>query len=246
MTNLSNRLKKPISRLYEHILPYEVRFSFYKLRNEAAFNKLRSEVFPSDKGDFSLMPFDELECIFVHITKTAGTSIAKGLFGYLPYHYTAQEYRVIYGKKTFEDYYKFCFVRNPWDRLASAFNYLRQGGWNAEDERFFNENLRLYSFEKFVLEWINEESILTHLHFWPQNRFVCDRRGKLIVDHVARFEDIADEFAQISSKLGINAKLPHTNSSSTLDYRSLYSNEMIDTVAKLYQVDIALLNYEFE
>lgn len=122
-------------KLYYALIPYEYRYWFYKFRHAKDFWELRQKVNPSPKGDFSLRSFDHYRYLFIHITKTAGTSVAISLFGELPYHYTAVQYRVIYGRKTFNRYFKFAFVRNPWDRLYSAYSFLKNGGWNNEDRQ---------------------------------------------------------------------------------------------------------------
>ena len=142
---------KSIKNVYRTIVPYETRFWLYKLRHPAHFRELRTAVYPSAKGDFSLRPFDEHQSIFVHITKSAGTSVSRSLFGYMPYHRTAIDYRVIYGRKIFEKYFKFAFVRNPWDRLYSAFRYLKAGGWDEKDKVWAENNIAAYEdFTSFV------------------------------------------------------------------------------------------------
>ena len=165
-------------KLYNTVLSREIRLYLYKIRHLSDHRRLRTVVHPSAKGDFSLKPFDQHKCIFIHITKTAGTSVAKSLFNYLPYHYTAIDYRVIYGRKTFDEYFKFAFVRNPWDRLYSAYRYLKSGGWNNDDELWTKQNLAdIDSFASFVKQWLNKENIMKHKHFWPQHIFICDNKN---------------------------------------------------------------------
>ncbi len=91
----------------------------------------------------------------MHIPKTAGISVAESLFGYLPYHYTLSDYKLIYGRRTFRQYFKFAFVRNPFDRLFSAYRFLMKGGWNEGDRRWAEENIARYdSFAEFVERWL--------------------------------------------------------------------------------------------
>lgn len=234
-------------QLYESILPYETRLRLYKLRHQDDYEKLRTAVYPSEKGDFSLKPYDEHKCIFVHITKSAGTSVAKCMFGYLPYHYTAIDYRVIYGNKTFDDYFKFAFVRNPWDRIYSAYRYLNAGGWNEEDKTWAKDNLRDFkNFNDFVRRWLNSDNILTHVHFLPQHHFICDGRGKLLIDQLAYFETLEEDFNLIADRLGINARLSHHNASPVASYLDIYDSESRDIVADVYAKDITRFGYKFD
>lgn len=238
----------PILRsIYETLVPYEQRLAFYKWRHPEKFRELRSKVNPSPKGDFSLKPFDQHQAIFIHITKTAGTSVAKSLFGYLPYHYTAIQYRVFFGKKTFDNYFKFAFVRNPWDRLYSAYRYLKTGGWNEKDEAWGKTHLAQYNdFNEFVIDWLTPENIKKHLHFKPQHEFVCDRHGKLLLDYIAYFETLNEDFHKIAAHLNIEATLESLNQNPGNSYKEVYSLPAISRVEEIYAKDIALFGYSFD
>ena len=92
--------------------------------------------------------------IFIHIPRTAGTSIAWALKEYsddfqypidernnLTQHWTYDEYKNELKKKYNEDindYFVFTIVRNPWDRLISHFTWHTEGS----DNSYFNENHR--------------------------------------------------------------------------------------------------------
>src|SRR5947208_3465937 len=93
-------------------------------------------------------------CIFIHIPKTAGSSIALSLFGEQLEHITYRDYQIANPRK-FDRYFKFAFVRNPWDRVVSSYFFLRNGtmdeGNRAEAERL----LAGYSdFGSFVRGWL--------------------------------------------------------------------------------------------
>ncbi len=173
--------------------------------------------------------------------------MAKSLFGELPYHYTAIQYRVIFGRKTFNDYFKFAFVRNPWDRLYSAYSYLQGGGWNSKDREWYRQNLsNIPDFNTFVLEWLEPEKLGSHIHLRPQSDFICDGRGRPLLDHLGYFETLPGDFDLVADRLGIKGRLAHTNASQRTDYRGIYTADALEKVRKLYERDIDNFGYEFD
>lgn len=236
-----------IRSAYYKLIPQEQRFWLYKLRNSSSIKQLKVQENRHQKAVFSLKGYTERKAIFVHITKSAGTSVALSLFGALPYHYTAWHYRVIFGRKAFDSYFKFTFVRNPWDRLYSAYNYLKNGGWDENDKRWAEQHWAgIDSFDQFVLEWLTPERLNLHLHLRPQHYFLLDWRGKVLVDYLGYFETINDDFAAIASKVRPGATLGHTNASPRGGYQEAYSQQAKDKVATLYKRDIELFGYQFE
>lgn len=233
-------------RAYRHLLPIQVRKRIYRLRNPSHFRRLRSVINPSPQGDFSLRPFDEHHCMFVHIPKTAGISVAESLFGYLPYHYTTLDYKLIFGRRAFKTYFKFAFVRNPWDRLFSAYRFLRAGGWNEQDRLWMEANISQFeSFSEFVEGWLTPDTARTVIHLWPQWEFVCNRRRKIELDYVGHFESIEEDFDYVCRKLGFVTSLQHKNASAKADYRQHYSEAARRIVEEVYRDDVTLFGYRF-
>ena len=73
---------------------------------------------------------------------------------------TIRTYCKIFNYKEFNDYYKFTFVRDPWDRLASAYYFLKDGGFHENDKKWYKENLKEYNnFDDFVNNWVNKKNI---------------------------------------------------------------------------------------
>ena len=73
---------------------------------------------------------------------------------------TLKEYSTVFEPATFQSYFKFTFVRNPYDRLVSAFHYLKQGGMNEKDKAFKEQELSSFeNFGDFVRNWITSENI---------------------------------------------------------------------------------------
>jgi len=189
---------------------------------------------------------DRCQCIFIHIPKTAGSSIVETLFGEPSRHVPYFEYEHANPGK-FQRYFKFAFVRNPWDRLVSTYSFLRGGGMNDLD-RTWSETImpRFGGFGDFVRGWLNEENVWSWVHFVPQTHFIVNEGGKLMVDYLGRFENIGHDFAQVARHLGCDLKLPKSNESVHRPYVDYYDEESREIVRKVYASDIAAFGYEFE
>jgi hypothetical protein len=232
---------------YHRLVPADRRKAVYRWLHTGEYRRLRTAVFASPKGTFSLRRCDELRTIFVHTPKAAGTSVALSIFGELPYHYTAADYIAIFGRRTFEEYFTFSFVRNPWDRVYSAYMYLARGGWDEHDRAWSTQHIAPYAdFGDFVVRGLRQPVVREFMHFVPQRDFVCDRRGRILVDYLGYFETIGADFAEICRRIGSSATLTHTNRSTEADYRAAYSAETRGIVGEMYARDIAIFGYDFE
>lgn len=189
---------------------------------------------------------DDLKTIFIHIPKTAGTSIYD-LIGYTYIGHVPYSWYKNRDIEKFNTYFKFAVVRNPWDRLVSTYFYLKQGGSNAMDQVWANKNLSSYSsFDQFVKQWLNKENINSWMHFIPQFKFIYDESMQRQVDYIARFENLSEDFSVISNKLELHKSLPHINASKRKPYQHYYNEQTRTIVAEVYKEDIELLGYQFE
>jgi hypothetical protein len=203
--------------------------------------------------------------IFIHIEKAAGSSIQQAL---LPFanvaansrlrrrlawlgplnrmgglyravqfgeHATANEVKGCLPPGVYEGLYKFAFVRNPWDRLVSRYAHLLR----SKDRRRHNFISSLEKFEDFLQWEIQRDSA-------NQFPYVTDAQGKLIVDFVGRYETLAADFEKICARLKIQAELPHANVSEHRDYRTYYTPETREFVAKQFRRDIEMFGYDFD
>lgn len=199
---------------------------------------------------------DEKKFIFIHIPKTAGSSIRSTLQPYsipkqtskllkhfnLPSNYQKFSFRLHASLQDaenkipndiFTSYKKIAFVRNPWDRLVSTFAYKVHG----TDDKDRNRN---DSFEKFI-----------HREFKRKDRqqafYLLNRHGKLACDFIGRFESLSEDYNEMQVLLNIPlSTLPQLNASKRQNtYRDYYTPQTKELVAKYYQDDIKLFGYDF-
>lgn len=197
--------------------------------------------------------FDEHEFLFIHIPKTGGLSVLSSLIGHEERvgHSKAIQYRKL-DKNRFNSYYKFAFVRNPWDRFLSSFLFLKKGGINKYDKKWADIHLTnfetLDDFIQSLTDLDFQKKVLSWKHFVPQHEFICDLNNNLIINAVYKFEDINQGYNAIRKQLGFGKELIEKNRSrpESHDFREYYKTpEAISFVELLYETDIKLFNYSF-
>ncbi|PTB82515.1 hypothetical protein C9933_01775, partial [Methylophaga nitratireducenticrescens] len=169
-------------------IPLYLRLKRYHFRifHNSKYKNFQAQRKKITSDGFSYKPFDDLKAIFVHIPKCAGISINKSLFGNLAgRHTTLDDYIKIFEPKAIENYFKFTIVRNPWDRVVSAYFFLLKGGLNSQDKTFFDQELSGYpDFDSFVRNWLNKENIWKWHHFRPQFHYILDTHNKVSLDFI--------------------------------------------------------------
>lgn len=197
------------------------------------------------KTKFSFASLKENKCIFFHIPRTGGISIANTLFG----DNGAGHMTVKVAKDFFADdyykFYKFSFVRNPYDKLISSYFYLKKGGFHQGDEDWVKGHLsEVTSFENFVLEWLSEDKFTERFHFQPQSYFLKDENGDIDLNFIGRYESIYTDFDVVRKELKIRTSLLRLNSSDKpSSVENHYSKEMKDKIYQLYKEDFLLFDY---
>ena len=135
--------------------------------------------------------------------------------------------------------YKFCFVRNPYDRLFSAYTFLKEGGINNLDSEFSNSYLQEFSnFDEFVLKGLEKEEIMNWVHFKPQYTFVCDENDNIVMDFVGKMENLNADFDAVCKHLNIESELQKLNMSGTK--KNDFSEEVKTMIKLRYQKDFNL------
>lgn len=207
-------------------------------------------------------------CIFVEIPKTGSTSIRRVIgsppkphlnicqirqemmtcwtrYGGLGNHLLAAGYLLLplrqrneRGARQFAEYFKFGFVRNPWDRIVSL--YLRRQGLQMSGRMTFPE----------FVDWARYSSS-TCVHPVPHTNqldWLVDPHGDLMVDFIGRFESLQSDWAQVAKRLGLPTGLPrsNTNPEPRKHYSEWYDARTREVVRQRFAVDIEYFGYRFE
>jgi len=207
--------------------------------------------------------------IFFHVAKAAGISIREALAPYTqePPHFKIRRPPSAINGKTnplyevwssmlthatvqqtqqelpqeFAQYFKFAFVRNPWDWQVSMYHFLMK---ETENPRYATINA-LGNFRNY-LEWvIREDKPFPKGATKFQKDMLVDNQGRIAVDEIGRFENLSEDFQRISARMGINAVLARRNSSPHTDYRDYYDDYCKKLVATNFAEDIELFGYTF-
>jgi chondroitin 4-sulfotransferase 11 len=188
---------------------------------------------------------DRHKFIFVHINKTGGTSIEMVFEPEADQkdvrykHASAAYYRRKFPIR-FWRYFKFAFVRNPWDWLVSRYHWSRDRQ-HLFDYSFAEMLTRLQNGARLADEapWLEKEALL------PQfDRLAI--RGKLAVDFIGRYESLDRDFDRICTRLRIGPKaLPHAFKTDHRPYVDYYDDTTRKIVEQVYARDIAAFGYRF-
>jgi hypothetical protein len=193
--------------------------------------------------------------------------------GIVPKHIPPAILKGALPENVWNEYFKFAFVRNPWDWFISQWFYnsvpsvsavsswprrLRRGAVSALQRRRngpaqvqpaslvrVGDELRTEDVDA-VFETLKRFKQLPGRDGLYQSNSVYDMDGRMLVDYVGRYESLEADFAEIMERVGLNLKLPHLNPTRHRDYRSYYSTATRDRVAELWAVDIENFGYAFD
>lgn len=199
--------------------------------------------------------------IFIHNYKVAGTSVRNTLnkyshtsfenssgidrlkmnLGILPKifsnqfqgHIKATELRSKLPAKLFHDYFKFGFVRNPWDWQVSLYTF----ALNLKEHHQHEFIKSLKNFDEYIDWRVHKELRLQKDFFYDED--------ECLVDYIGKFENLDNDFLEVCTKLKINNTLQFLNQSKrSSDYLSYYSPQSINMVYEAFNKDVKLFGYQ--
>ncbi len=158
---------------------------------------------------------------------------------------------------TYKDYFKFCFVRNPWDRLVSCYSNKIGKDKRVNNRYFKNGTARILvkygvfkagmSFEASVKATVSIPDVDADTHFRSQYLFITDKEGNVNVEFIGKFEKLDDDFEKVCKMMGLSyMQLPHEEKTAHEHYSVYYNEETRQMVAERYKKDIDMFGYGFD
>ena len=181
---------------------------------------------------------------WVRIPKCGGSS----LFSFLKNNYK-WDYRRYSGRDTgWEDYFKFAFARNPWDRLVSTFANKVIGKSPQCSQYLHDFSNTDITFTEWLEEITKPENIIKDRHFAPIETLMINKSFEAM-DFIGKMETYQKDFNIVCEKLGIKKiTLPLENASKFKrdHYSKYYTDKGRKIVADKYEREINFFDYKFE
>lgn len=136
-------------------------------------------------------------------------------------------------KLNINSYFKFSFMRNPWERRVSQYKYAKKMA------------------EQTGADWAMEISLMSFYEFITdrndsQLNWVNNKKNSVAVDFLSSSRNLQEDFNIICDKIGIpKQKLPHKNATKHKHYTEYYNDETRQIIAEKCAKDIEYFNYKF-
>jgi chondroitin 4-sulfotransferase 11 len=178
--------------------------------------------------------------IFIHIPRTGGTSIEKN-FSYIGdeiKHWNLRDYKNYLNEREFNEYFKFTFVRNPWDIVVSKYVTI----WYNSSSRGHGGKIG-YLCGKSLKYFLTYYQPAKHEH----GDSFFDYFDPEEMDFIGRFENRKNDLDFISSKVGatIDQQIMENPHPHKKHYTEYYDDEAREIVAEKYAKDIEYFGYKF-
>jgi hypothetical protein len=209
--------------------------------------------------------------LYVHIAKTGGTSVRASLrklqmrdpmyllqaicsrldhlsghriAAKLPRHSKIIAALEMLPRDYFDSLFKFAFVRNPWDLQVSSYHHLKR-----ERPQLLAGQEDFESFLRWKLNLERPWQYHLDTSITLQTDYLVDLQGRKLVDFIGRYESLSDDWDTICKRIGVGRReLPHKRKATdrTRDYRSYYTDETAELVARHFARDVEMLGYRFD
>lgn len=195
------------------------------------------------------------KCIFVHVQRTAGSSVEKWLCGEDWWRIEPETKHMLVSQakrkysKYWHDYFKFSIVRNPWDRVVSMTKFGEFLGVHLKN--------RIINVDKYKNKYGYPLTIENDPRFSKRKNLVNENHSEHQVyqnilddelDFVATYENLYEDMKYVKDKIGIKTPFNYkrAQTKNKKDYRTYYNEEKIEEIRDLYYWDVVNYNYEFE
>jgi hypothetical protein len=205
--------------------------------------------------------------LFIHVPKTGGNSVSTALQTYTDIqfvaanspkgfgvnenfwpidpvygsikHFSVEQWSALLGE-SISNYFLFGTVRNPFDRAISTYFFMKQAmiqnrvPWLEDHSDEARERFSKSEFHNFLVSGV------------PTQLFFLKSNAGLTI-HLMRYEQLVDDFATVSRKLGLNqASLPLINASRRPPSTRLLDADTQKLLIDVYEEDFRSFGYGYE
>lgn len=226
---------------------------FYKYTFNSFRQGMKNYILTGDYEKNKYTVVRKKRLVYVHIPKAATSSIVESITNagakddYM-IHTLAKAVNNL--TETEENYYKFSFVRNPFERLVSCYES------KYHEDRKHLKVLTYLTYDYYLLGYMSKDRGFDHfvhkvcalpdglrdLHVKSQYRILHDKKGRLQVNFVGKFENLKRDYKIIEQKYKVES-LPHFNKSGHKDWRDYYTLKTAQLVYHTYKKDIEKFGY---
>ena len=146
-------------------------------------------------------------------------------------HMSAKEIEALVQPDIWQNYFKFCVERNPWDKVISS---------------FYMQKIRSSTILTFD-EYLANGNLPVDTHKWFDGR-----TGKIMVDEILKYENLECELGRVLKRLGVpfknglNVREKSHYRLNKMPYRNYFTNqEMIDLVTDKFNLELSLFGYSY-
>jgi hypothetical protein len=154
-------------------------------------------------------------------------------------HLSAAALRSLVGDAVWSDYFKFTVIRNPFDKMVSAFYHLEK-----------SRNPEIYANHP-------ESDVVLFRQWLKSSKGIIDRAvycidDEVVVDDFIRYEHLHADIKRICDKLNVDCdlnRLPNFKSQyrdRSIPLHEFYDAESVSVIAGRYKKELALFNYTLE
>ena len=201
---------------------------------------------------------EDLRLLYLPISKAGNSSIKKAMF---QTHVEIEDDNSIHGnrdgiirsyefKNKWKNYFKFTFVRNPFERLVSCYTskYHNDKKYNPSNLWFDNYLFGIIKkdngFEAFANRVCQIPNKFADEHFISQHAQI-NNNNILQVDYIGKLENMKEDFEPIRSRYDLPA-LNHFNQSKKENWMNYYTLDLAQKVYTRYRKDIQIFGYQKE
>ena len=231
--------------------------SFFLVKRLITKNNLKSEKIFSNQHKF----------IYISVPKAATRSIINALYEEPEFELgsikSSDQLVKVFSDKKYINYYKFCFIRNPWSRVVSCYLDKIKNTKNHDQKsivdmyRGIKRGLNFSNFVEFLISKEGSDKYADR-HWLSQHKFITDKNGELLVDFMGKVENLENDWRQVCQKIGLpEVNLPVLNTrqgwkpeetkfiKDQYYYQEFYNKDTKEKIGERYKKDIELFDYKF-